>query len=80
MYDTNTNYDVEMTLSLYLMAQEKHTVEESLGEFDSTLGDPNNNCLKVAREIDSLGWNYFLEGRFSQQWLFFSRECVLVRP
>ena len=33
----------------------------------------DNNCLQLARETDSLGWECLLEGRVSQQWLSLAR-------
>ena len=63
MYGTIYNYTVVVALSPYLMIKGERTHEESLRELDSTLGDPNNNCLQLARETNSLGWDCLLEGR-----------------
>ena len=73
MYDTIANYNVSMALSSYLMAQRERKFKEYLGEFDSTLGDPRNNCLQLASETASLWWNFLLEGRVSQQWMLFAK-------
>ena len=67
VYDTTDNYNVVMALSFYLMAQREHTFEQYLGELDSMLGDPKNNCLQLASETDSLWWDCLLEGRVSKQ-------------
>ena len=79
VYDTTATYNMAMSLTLYLVAQGERTFEESTGELGSTLCDPNNNCVQLSSETDSIGWDYLLEGSASKQWLLFMRTGLTVR-
>jgi hypothetical protein len=76
VYNTTNKDSVVMDLSMYLMTQGERTFGESRGELGSTLGNPNTNCLQLAGETNSVGWNYLLGGRMSKQPVSFARACL----
>ena len=68
MYETTDDYGMEMSLSKYLMAQGEITFEDAMPEIDCVLDDPYA-WTQLVKETDRLGWDCFLEGKVSQQWI-----------